>query len=383
MHLLTCSACHTTYCSTEPRWRCDCGSYLRFNAEELFQKADLNTRGQSLWRYFEALGITDPKHIVSLGEGYTPLLPDELFGQSVLLKMDQLCPTGSFKDRGSTVMLSKLKEWGITQLIEDSSGNAGASVAAYATRAGIQADVYIPAYTSAGKAAQIGLYGANLVKVPGSREDTAQAALAAAESVFYASHNWSPYFLNGLKTLAYELAEQLAWSAPDWVVAPLGGGSLILGLYLGWRDLVQAGYINKMPRLAAVQAANCAPVYQAWQQGLDDVPAIAKQATAAEGIAIAKPVKGKDILQALRASDGTVCTVTDEEVWSTLTLLGKHGIYVEPTAAAAPAAIRQLCSSGLITANDKVVVELSGMGLKATDKIVEQAKLGHFAPREL
>ncbi|HBK86361.1 MAG TPA: threonine synthase, partial [Firmicutes bacterium] len=349
----------------------------------LFQKADLNTRGQSLWRYFEALGITDPKHIVSLGEGYTPLLPDELFGQSVLLKMDQLCPTGSFKDRGSTVMLSKLKEWGITQLIEDSSGNAGASVAAYATRAGIQADVYIPAYTSAGKAAQIGLYGANLVKAPGSREDTAQAALAAAESIFYASHNWSPYFLNGLKTLAYELAEQLAWSAPDWVVAPLGGGSLILGLYLGWRDLVQAGYINKMPRLAAVQAANCAPVYQAWQQGLDDVPAIAKQATAAEGIAIAKPVKGKDILQALRASDGTVCTVTDEEVWSTLTLLGKHGIYVEPTAAAAPAAIKQLCSSGLITANDKVVVELSGMGLKATDKIVEQAKLGHFAPREL
>lgn len=371
MHLLTCSTCHVTYTSTAPRWRCECGHYLRYNVTNIFPKADLHSRSNSLWRYFEALGISDPKHIVSLGEGFTPLLPDELFGQDVLLKMDQLCPTGSFKDRGSTVMLSKLREWGLEQIVEDSSGNAGASVAAYATRAGMRADIYIPAATSAGKAAQISLYGANLIKVPGTREDTAQAALTAAKTEFYASHNWSPYFLNGLKSLAYELAEQLNWTAPDWVVAPLGGGSLILGLYLGWSELVAAGYVDKLPRLAAVQAANCAPVYQAWLQGLAEVPPVSKQATAAEGIAIAQPVKGKDILQALRATAGTVCTVTDAEIWDTLTQLGKRGIYVEPTAAAAPAAIRQLTANGIIAPSDKVIVELTGMGLKATDKIVE------------
>lgn len=371
MPMFACSACQATYASTTPRWRCECGHYLRHTTAGIFPKTDLNRRRASLWRYFEAFGISNPDNIVSLGEGYTPLLPDQLFGQDVLLKMDQLSPTGSFKDRGSTVMLSKLKEWGLQRLVEDSSGNAGASVAAYASRAGIIADVYIPASTSAGKAAQIALYGAHLIKVPGTREDTAQAALAAAETEFYASHNWSPYFLNGLKSLAYELAEQLNWETPDWIVAPLGGGSLILGLYAGWRELVEAGYVAKLPRLAAVQAVNCAPVYQAWLQGLDEVPAVQKQATAAEGIAIAQPVKGKDIMQALRATAGIVCTVTDEEIWDTLPQLSRRGVYVEPTAAAAPAAIRQLTANGTIIPGDKVVVELTGVGLKATDKIVE------------
>lgn len=368
--MFSCSKCAATYPTTTPHWRCDCGHYLRLTDAKLFQKSDLATRKYDLWRYFEALGIDDPANIISLGEGFTPLVSGQLFDQPVLFKMDLMCPTGSFKDRGSTVMLSKLKEWGVTHLVEDSSGNAGASVAAYANRAGITADIYIPAYTSAGKAAQIALYGANLVKVPGTRGDTAQAVLAAAENTFYASHNWSPYFVNGLKTVAYELAEQLNWNAPDWIVTPLGGGSLVLGIYLGWQELLEAGYVDKLPRIAAVQAVNCAPVYHAWQQELDEVPAVTQKPTAAEGISIAEPVKGKDLLHAIRASNGTVCTVTDDEVWHTLALLGRSGIYVEPTSAAAPAAIEQLRKSGLITPQDTVVVQLTGSGLKATDKIV-------------
>ncbi len=335
--MFTCSACDASYASDTPRWRCDCGHYLRHSSTGMFAKEELGRRSPTLWRYFEAFGINDPANIVTLGEGYTPLITDQLFGQRILLKMDHLCPTGSFKDRGTTVMLSKLKEWGLERLIEDSSGNAGASVAAYAARA---------------------------------------AALAAAETEFYASHNWSPYFLNGLKSLAYEIAEQLNWVAPDWIVAPLGGGSLILGLYAGWRDLVEAGYVDKLPRLAAVQASNCAPVYEAWSQNLPDVPAVEKQPTAAEGIAIAQPVKGKDILQALRASKGTVCTVTDAEIWDMLSELGQRGIYVEPTSAAAPAAIKQLADKKLIAPDEVVVVELTGMGLKATDKIIEH--YGHL-----
>lgn len=370
MPLYTCPTCAATYSSDTPRWRCDCGHYLHYTSPAMFTKADLANRNHTIWRYSEAYGIA-PENIVSLGEGYTPLIEDRLFDQNVLLKMDQLCPTGSFKDRGTTVMLSKLKEWGLKSLIEDSSGNAGASVAAYAARAGIEANIYIPAYASAGKAAQIAMYGANLIRTPGTREDTAQAALAAAESEFYASHNWNPHFISGLKSLAYELAEQLSWEAPDWVVTPIGGGSLLLGLYLGWKDLVEAGYVAKMPRLAGVQAANCAPVYQAWVQGLDDVAPFPKQATAAEGIAINHPVKGKDLLEALRASNGTACTITEQEIWDMLPKLSKRGVYVEPTSAAAPAAIKQLKEKGLISASDKVIVELTGMGLKATDKYLE------------
>lgn len=369
--MFTCSACGAKYNGQTPRWRCDCGHYLHFTSPGMFPKQELKQRPPTLWRYFEAFGIASRDNIVTMGEGYTPLVATEIFGQEVFLKLDYLCPTGSFKDRGTTVMLSKIKEWGIDRIVEDSSGNAGASVSAYAVRAGIQADVYIPAYTSAGKAAQIALYGAKLVRVPGTREDTTRAALAAAENVFYASHNWNPHFVAGLKSLAYEIAEQVDWETPDWIVAPVGGGSLFLGLYEGWRDLMDAGYVTKFPRLVAVQASNCAPIYAGWSQNLDDVPAIEKKATAAEGISIAQPVKGKDILKAIRATEGVACTVTDEEIWDTLPLLAHRGFYVEPTSAATPAAIKKLKAQGIIKDTDKVVVELTGFGLKATDKLIE------------
>jgi len=272
-------------------------------------------------------------------------------------------------------MISKLKEWGVPEIVEDSSGNAGASVAAYARRAGITAHIYVPGYTSAGKTAQIRMYGADLVKVDGSREDTTRAALEAADRTFYASHNWSPYFVAGLKTMAYEMCEQRNWQAPDWVVAPVGGGSLVLGLYLGFTDLLKAGLISRMPRIAAVQAAACAPVYHAWKQRLDDVPAVAKQESAAEGIVIARPVKGRSILEALYNSEGVALAVTEEEIWSMARTLAEKGIYAEPTAAAAPAAVRQLFGQGLAGAGSSVVVVLTGTGLKATDKYLEH--LGH------
>lgn len=373
--MLTCSHCHQTYPETEPRWRCACGAYLLLQSGRMFRRDDLARRPHTLWRYHEALGLERSEHAVSLGEGYTPLVADALFDQPVFLKLDFLNPTGSFKDRGSAVMISKLREWGVREIVEDSSGNAGASVAAYARRAGITAHIYVPAYTSAGKTAQIRMYGADLVRVDGSREETTQAALEAAGRTFYASHNWSPYFVAGLKTLAYEICEQRGWQAPDWVVAPVGGGSLVLGLYLGFTDLLKAGLIPRMPRIAAVQAAACAPVVQAWQQRLHDVPAVDKRESAAEGIVIARPVKGRSILEALYNSEGVALAVTEEEIWSMARTLAEKGIYAEPTAAAAPAAVRQLFGQGLAGAGSSVVVVLTGTGLKATDKYLEH--LGH------
>jgi len=337
----------------------------------MFRREALPERPATLWRYREALGIDRQDDIVSLGEGFTPLTETVFGGSHVLLKVDYLCPTGSYKDRGSSVMVSKLKEWGIGEIIEDSSGNAGASIAAYASAAKIRADIYIPAGTSEGKAAQIAMYGANLNRVPGSREDTARTAWNAAARTFYASHNWSPYFLAGMKTAAYEIAEQMSWRVPEWVVTPAGGGGLLVGLFLGFADLLNAGFTQSMPRLVAVQAAACDPIFRAWSGGLTDIPAVGKRATAAEGISVAKPVRGKAILQAIRGSRGLVHTVSDERVWAALPELGRMGIYVEPTAGAAPAAFADLRKDGTIPASDTVVVMLTGSGLKATDKIVE------------
>jgi threonine synthase len=272
-------------------------------------------------------------------------------------------------------MLSKLNEWGVQRIIEDSSGNAGASIAAYAAMVGIQADIYVPASTSAGKIAQIEAYGARLVKVPGSREDTTTAAMNAATEIFYASHNWNPYFLAGMKTAAYEIAEQHAWNPPEFVVTPVGGGGLLVGLYLGFRDLHQAGYISRIPRLVAVQAAACDPVFQSWTAGCTEVLPIQKRPTAAEGISVAKPVRGVAILDALRNSNGVVTTVGEDQIWDAMETLGAQGVYVEPTAAAAPAALLQLWEDHLISPDDRVLVMLTGSGLKATDKIVEHQAL--------
>ena len=369
--MLLCSKCTASFPVDEPRWRCDCGGYLLLETPAMFCREALSERPPGIWRYREALGTAGTSAAVSLGEGMTPLVEASLGRHRVSLKVDYLCPTGSYKDRGSSVMITKLKEWRVPHIVEDSSGNAGASIAAYAALAGIRSDIFVPESTSAGKAAQISLYGANLVKVPGTREDTARAAWDAGLRSFYASHNWSPYFLAGMKTAAYETAEQMDWHVPDWIVMPAGGGGLLCGMYLGFIDLLSAGMIARMPRLIAVQAEACDPIHRAWNSALDDIPAVRKRETAAEGISVAQPVRGPMILQALRNSKGLVTTVTDGEIWETLPILGELGLYVEPTSAAAPAAFLRLRNEGTIPPGDAVVVVLTGSGLKATDKIVQ------------
>ncbi len=341
----------------------------------LWRRESLDQRSASLWRYREGLGIDRDSSIVSMGEGFTPLIESRFGNRPVQLKLDYLCPSGSYKDRGSAVLLSKLKEWGVSRIIEDSSGNAGASIAAYAALAGIEADIYVPASASAGKIAQIEAYGARLMRIHGSREDTTSAAMAAAQDIFYASHNWSPYFLAGMKTAAYEIAEQCDWNPPDYIVLPSGGGGLLVGMYLGFREMRDAGYILRLPRLIAVQAAACAPIYRAWSANLPDVAQVQKQPTAAEGISVAKPVRGQAILHAVRDTGGMVCTVEEHEIWETMETLGARGLYVEPTAAAGPAALLRLWERGTIDSAARVVVVLTGSGLKATDKIVERQAL--------
>ena len=374
--MLSCLACARLHPFTHAIWRCPCGGRLLPVAGASFDRAALPGRPYNMWRYRECYQLPASARQVTLGEGFTPLAEVGLAGRRVHAKLDFLCPTGSYKDRGSAVMLTQLQAWGVTEIVEDSSGNAGASVAAYAALAGIQAHVYVPDSASAGKMAQIGLQGAHLVKVPGSREACAAAAFEKAESTFYASHNWSPSFLLGLKSSAYEIAEQLDWQAPDWVITPAGNGGLAGGLYYGFRDLLDARVIGKMPRIAMAQAANCAPVHAAWQQGLDHVPAIEKQPTVAEGIASAQPVRAREMLEALRETNGVVQTVSEDEIWTSFEELARQGLYVEPTSATANAALRILVRAGTIGPAESVVLYLTGSGLKSTETIVR-----HFGAR--
>ena len=203
--------------------------------------------------------------IVSFDEGFTPLIEVNIAGKTVQVKQEHLFTTGSFKDRGASVLISQVKALGIREVAADSSGNAGSALAAYCAASGISCHIFVPADTSPGKLAQIQLYGATLNKIPGTREDTANAVLKAADTIYYASHYWNPFFFHGTKTFAYEICEQLGWKSPDTVILAAGNGSLLLGAYIGFNELRNAGIIDKIPRLIGVQAENCAPVVKAFK----------------------------------------------------------------------------------------------------------------------
>ena len=191
-------------------------------------------------------------------------------------------------------------------MVEDSSGNAGCAIAAYAAKAGIRCEILVPANTSPGKLAQILFYGAELNRIPGSREDTAKAALKAADSTYYASHSWNPFFFQGTKTFAYEVWEQMGFRAPDALLLPAGNGTLFIGSFIGFRELMEAGLIGKIPRHIAIQAEKCAPLLKMFRDGLETIPPIDAGETIAEGVAIAAPVRGKEILDIVRQTGGEV-----------------------------------------------------------------------------
>jgi threonine synthase len=286
----------------------------------------------------------------------TPLVPTR--DGSLLLKVESANPTGSFKDRGATVLLTALAAQGVREVVEDSSGNAGAAIAAYAARAGIAASIYVPATTSTAKGAQIEAYGARVVRVDGTREAVARAAQNARGT--YAGHCWHPAFFHGTKTIAYELWEQLGGRAPGWVVTPVGHGTLLLGLALGFRELRAAGLVPRVPRLAAVQAAAC-PTLAGPALGLGP----GHGDTLAEGIRIRQPVRGQEIQEAVRESGGRWLVVDDGELRTAWQRLGREGFFVEPTAAVAPAAAWRLLEQGELDPSETVVVPLTGHGLKA------------------
>jgi threonine synthase len=303
-----------------------------------------------------------------MGEGFTPLEEMELNGHRVFLKIDYLFPTGSYKDRGATVLVSKLRELGIQKVIEDSSGNAGSAIAAYCAKAGIECEIYVPESTSSGKLVQIRAYGATLKKVAGSREKTAEVAMEAASKIYYASHCWNPFFLHGTKTFAFEIWEQIGWKTPDALVLPVGHGTLLLGAYLGFKELKEAGKVERIPRLVGIQSTACDPLYQAFKKGWRETLPIEKKETMAEGIAIANPVRGRQILEAIKETNGEILTVTEKEIVVALKEMSRKGHFIEPTSAATIAGLKKYLKN---SKKEVIISSLTGMGLKSTEKMLK------------
>jgi threonine synthase len=362
-------------CSTDqPRWCADSGSYLNLTPGAGMKRAEIDTSRRSLWRYAKAIRVDD-KHAVTMGEGWTPLTCGDWNGVPMLFKLEFMMPTGSFKDRGMTVMVSYLKSCGLDHVLEDSSGNAGASLSAYAAAAGMRCRILVPETASYPKIAQIAACGADVVTIRGTRQDVADAAMRMSKGIFYASHNWQPFFAEGTKTLAYELWEQLGFKAPDNVIVPLGYGSNVAGCAIGFDELRRNGDITKVPRIFGVQAANCAPYYNAYKAGVDHLVPTTVTPTIAEGIASSKPTRVVEALRATRESDGGIVAVTEDEILAALATLARKGLYVEPTSAAAGAGLTQLLASGAVKKGEATVLVLTGTGLKASEKIGELLKL--------
>jgi threonine synthase len=320
-----------------------------------------------LWRYAAMLPVVaEGRERITLGEGWTPLIRDVWGDLPVYWKFDALMPTGSYKDRGVSVMVNWLVGLGASTVVDDSSGNAGASLACYAARAKLQACIYVPESAPAPKRAQVAIYGAELVEVPGPRDAAAKAAANASlmvRSIKYASHAWHPAFLLGQMTTAWEIWEQLGRRVPDWFVAPTGHGGSLLGTWRGFQHLQTSGITDKLPRLVAVQAAPYTPLYEAFHNNLDQVIASPRiERISADGIAISRPVRSASLLAALRRSQGTVVAVSDDEVQTYHERLAQRGYFVEPTSATVTIALDRIRE--LIQPGETVVAVLTGHGLK-------------------
>lgn len=350
--MLRCPACGTEY---EDRWRCTCGAPLDVADRPLPDGPPAIDARKGLWA-FDAFLSVDRR--VSLGEGFTPLVSAP--GWDAEFKLEYVSPTGSFKDRGATTTLSRAAELGVERIVEDSSGNAGAAIATYAARAGLEATIYVPASVTASKVEAIKRAGAQVVRVEGSRETVTDACIEAvlAGEGWYASHAWNPYFFEGTATFAYEIAAQRDWSVPDAVVCPIGHGTLFLGAYRGFRALNEAGWIDSMPRLLGVQADGYGPIVAEFHDGSDEPNDLA------DGIRIRDPVHREEILSAIDATDGDAVGVGREATQRELDALHAAGFYTEPTSAVTPAALRDYRERGVLASDDDVVVPLTGSGLK-------------------
>ncbi len=378
---IVCARCGKQFGLSELLNLCPCGAPLlvRYDLDKAklaFVKSSLQSRVASLWRYRELLPLQDDNNRVSLGEGYTPLLHAKKLGSELGLrrlwiKDEAQNPTGSFKDRGLSLALSRAKELSVRKVAIPSAGNAGGSFAAYAARAGIEAHVFMPRDTPIANQIEVEQYGAKLTLVDGLISDCGRiiAEKKAAEGWFDVSTLKEPYRVEGKKTMGYEVAEQLDWRLPDVIIYPTGGGTGLIGMWKAFAEIEDLGWIGgARPRMVSVQASGCAPIVRAFDENKPTAEPWHNAHTVASGLRVPQAVGDFLILQAIRQSRGVALSVSDDEMLAEIPRVGKaEGIFFCPEGAACVAALRRLIANGWIKPTDEVLIFNTASGLKYLD----------------
>jgi threonine synthase len=352
-----------------------------YNYESIsLDQNSFNDRPQTLWRYSELLPITDPSKIVDLGTGFTPLhkanrLAKEVGLKTLYLKDDSVNPTNSFKDRPASVAVSKALEFEAKAVGCASTGNLAAAVAAHAAKAGLSCYIFIPSGLEFNKIIQVATYGAKIITVNGTYDDANRLAAQATEQydLALANINIRPYYVEGSKTLAFEVCEQLDWASPDHVIVPLGSGALLCALGRGLDEFDRLGLIeDSNTRITGVQAEGCAPIVNAFTSKTDYVEPIEHPDTIAKSLAIGNPGDGKYALERIRDSNGLAQSVSDEDTIEAIKLLARtEGIFTEPAGGVTIAAVKKLVDSGMISTDEVVVCYVTGNGLKTPEVVLD------------
>lgn len=358
-----CSRCGKRVPTTTRQAKCDCGGLWDLDyVPPKFSLDDVDVNEWSMFRYRKFMALEgDAWKDISLGEGMTPVVR---FDENVLLKMDYFMPTLSFKDRGAAVLIAHCKTIGVDSVVQDSSGNAGNSVAAYSGKAGINCEIFVPEGTSPKKIDMIRAHGAKCTVVSGSRDHCADVCRSKVDTdnCYYANHVYNPYFYEGTKTYIYEVFEQLR-RMPKHILIPVGNGTLFLGAIYALEHLLASGVIEEMPKIIALQSEYCDPILQAVEKGEHQPAKVTPKPTIAEGIAIGLPMRGEEMLRLAHKYDIKFIHAPEDKIMEARATLAKKGIYCEHTTAANYAAYLHYCE--LYGIADDCLITMCGAGLKS------------------
>ncbi|MBR6343354.1 MAG: threonine synthase [Selenomonadaceae bacterium] len=358
-----CSKCGKRESVSTRKAHCDCGGLWKLDFQPpKFDLSELDHDEWSMFRYRKFMALEDETwRGITLGEGMTPIVQ---LDENVLLKMDYFMPTLSFKDRGAAVLIAHCKAIGVESVVQDSSGNAGNSIAAYCARAGIKCEIFVKDGTSPKKIDMIRAHGATCTIVPGSRDHCADVCREKVEreGVYYANHVYNPFFYEGTKTYIYEVYEQLH-RIPQNIIIPVGNGTLFLGVMHALEELLAANCIKKMPQIIALQTETCDPLLRAAEQGLTEPVNITPEETIAEGIAIGKPMRGNEILAYSKKYGIRFIHAPEGKIMDARAALAAKGIYCEHTTAANYAAYLHYCEEYGSTSD--CLITMCGAGLKS------------------
>ncbi len=393
---LRCFDCHTPHPNRGSGFRCGkCGGLLEVTFDlSRRRKIPWHNRPLSVWKYREILPVDSDGAITSLGEGGTGLhrcrrLGGRLGLKNLYVKNEGENPTGSFKDRGMTLAISKAQELGKKKMVCASTGNTAASLAAYSARAGLECIVFVPAgKVAGGKMVQVVMHGAKIIQVKGDFDQALAAVVQLCERRrdLYLMNSVNPFRLEGQKTLAYEMHDQLSGGVPSAVILPVGNGGNISATWKGFSELQQLNLIKRRPRMIGIQASKAAPIARAVRQKRSRIRPVLKPETLATAIRIGSPVNWTKVLRAIKESDGTAETVTDSEILDAQRRLAQdEGIFVEPASAASIAGLKKLAESGEFDAADRVVCVTTGHGLKDPSVVdyMSQSRPYTFDPGDL